>query len=216
MMVCTGKRVAHNAAALRKKKSFERGVRAAGTKVALRAARGAGARRAGARRVRGPAGARAADAAAMVGPRQPLESAARPGRRGMSSAPARPGRAPRHGAGRARAPSHPLLREERPSTSRRMHPLLLGSAVGLIGQGYGCEGTRRAMRPARVDTGSGAPRAAGTTSALCTRSPRPAPRPPRARAPAPRAARSRDLVPAARTPRYNRFPLLSLETFLNL
>lgn len=118
---------------------------------------GAGGRRAGggggARRVRGPAGARAADA-----PRWWAATAARrarraPGRRGMSSAPARPGPRARHGAGRARAPSHPLLREEDLPQADVLPPLL-GSAVGPHRAGLRLRRYASRMRPARVDTGS--------------------------------------------------------------
>lgn len=104
-------------------------------------------------RVRGPAGARAADA-----PRWWAATAARrarraPGRRGMSSAPARPGPRARHGAGRARAPSHPLLREEDLPQADVLPPLL-GSAVGPHRAGLRLRRYASRMRPARVDTGS--------------------------------------------------------------
>uniref|UniRef100_A0A2H1VY83 SFRICE_002511 n=1 Tax=Spodoptera frugiperda TaxID=7108 RepID=A0A2H1VY83_SPOFR len=111
--------------------------------------RGAG----GAERVRGPAGARAADA-----PRWWAATAARrarraPGRRGMSSAPARPGPRARHGAGRARAPSHPLLREEDLPQADVLPPLL-GPAVGPHRAGLRLRRYASRMRPVRVDTGS--------------------------------------------------------------
>lgn len=128
---------------------------AAGTRSRLRAAlRGAAGAAAGAgRRVRGPAGARAADA-----PRWWAATAARrarraPGRRGMSSAPARPGPRARHGAGRARAPSHPLLREEDLPQADVLPPLL-GSAVGPHRAGLRLRRYASRMRLARVDTGS--------------------------------------------------------------
>lgn len=107
----------------------------------------------GACRVRGPGGARAADA-----PRWWAATAARrarraPGRRGMSSAPARPGPRARHGAGRARAPSHPLLRQE-DLPQADVLPSLLGSAVGPHRAGLRLRRYASRMRPARVDTGS--------------------------------------------------------------
>ncbi|CAH0724000.1 unnamed protein product, partial [Brenthis ino] len=89
----------------------------------------AGERRGRGSRVRGAGWARAADA-----PRWWAATAARrarraPWRRGMSSAPARPGPRARHGAGRARAPTHPLLRKEDLPQAHLLPPLL-GSAVG--------------------------------------------------------------------------------------
>lgn len=126
-------------------------------------------------RVRGGFGTRAADA-----PRWWAATAARrarraPGRRGMSSAPARPGPRARHGAGRARAPSHPLLREE-DLPQAHVLPSLLGSAVGPHRAGLRLRRYAPRMRPARVDTGSARstlpPGAAScTTSALCNPGP---------------------------------------------
>lgn len=122
--------------------------------------RGGGARRGGAR-VRGAGWARAADA-----PRWWAATAARrarraPGRRGMSSAPARPGPRARHGAGRARAPTHPLLRQEDLPQAHLLPPLLR-PAVGAHRAGLRLRRYASRMRPGRVDTG----RALSTTSVM--------------------------------------------------
>lgn len=102
-------------------------------------------------RVRGAGWARAADA-----PRWWAATAARrarraPGRRGMSSAPARPGPRARHGAGRARAPTHPLLRQEDLPQAHLLPPLLR-PAVGAHRPGLRLRRYASRMRPERVDT----------------------------------------------------------------
>lgn len=112
----------------------------------------AGGRGAAARRHACARGPEAADA-----PRWWAATAARrarraPLRRGMSSAPARPGHSARHGAGRARAPHHPLIRQEDLPQADLLPPLL-GSPVGPHRAGLRLRRYAPRMRPGRVDTG---------------------------------------------------------------
>lgn len=132
-------------------------------------------------RVRDPFGARAADAPRWWAATAAVRARRAPGRRGMSSALARPGPRASHGAGRARAPSHPLLREEDLPQAHVLPPLL-GPAVGPHRAGLRLRRYASRMRPVRVDIGSarspprparsaryatGAPRAPGVS--VCPR-----------------------------------------------
>lgn len=140
------------------------------------ARRRSGRRRRGARRGAADAPRWWAATAARRARRAPL-------RRGMSSAPARPGHRARHGAGRARAPRHPLLRQEDLPQAHLLPPLL-GSAVGPHRAGLRLRRYAPRMRPGRVDTG---PRATPARPALCNPGPARrsiAPPPPSRRGPA--------------------------------
>lgn len=92
-----------------------------------------------------------------------------PGRRGMSSAPVRPGPCASHGAGRARAPSHPLLRQE-DLPQAHLLPSLLGPTVGPHRAGIRLRRYAPRLRPARIDTGSA--RSPARPARYATRGPR--------------------------------------------
>lgn len=105
---------------------------------------------------------------------------------------------------------------------RRLVEGLLGEGVGAMGRG---RGLRHGGRAGRAGLARYSCRGAQGRAALSERLSRPtiaarlppARRPARARGtPRPRAARSQDLAPAAPPSHHNRFPLLSLETFLNI
>lgn len=141
---------------------------------AVRGRRGAAAR-AGARGAR----RRAADAPRWWAATAAVRARRAPGRRGMSSAAARPGPRARHGAGRARAPPHPLLREEDLPQAHLLPPLL-GPAVGPHRAGLRLRryahapGARRYPHDQRYATLAGAWRArpAGSRAATTSQQPR--------------------------------------------